>query len=567
MKNTDKEICRDIAQLLAAYGVEDVVLCPGSRNAPLSLAVSRSEELNHRVVIDERSAAFVALGISVQTLRPVAIVVTSGSAFLDTAPAVAEAYYRQVPLIVVSADRPAHMIDQNDSQTIRQPGALGNVVKTCVDLALDYGVESLRLKNNRLLNDALQTAITGPKGPVHINLQLDVPLGNEVEVGDEHARKIDVVMPARELTTQAARAIGRELAPPRRVMILAGGLNPDKRLNRTIDRLAAIPNVAVVAEAQSNLHSTRLLTGIDRLLAYMGPERASGMLPDVLITIGGSVVSDRLKRWLRGAERMEHWQVDELSHAVDTYGHLSHRIEMAPETFMPQLASAMQPFGKSDNDYAETWRTIDRESRKASNAAIASLDWCGLKAFDAIVDIIPDKANLHVSNGMAIRYAQLSRYAHLHRIDSNRGVSGIDGSTSTAIGASMAYAGGPTVLITGDMSAQYDLGALAIDDIPTQFRMIVLSNGGGAIFNWVKTTRSKPETKELYVGDVRLPLKELSKAYGFRYYRAENMDQLRDACASLFGPQRCPAILEVVTDAETDAEAMDKYIEQIKNHI
>jgi 2-succinyl-5-enolpyruvyl-6-hydroxy-3-cyclohexene-1-carboxylate synthase len=172
---------------------------------------------------------------------------------------------------------------------------------------------------------------------------------------------------------------------------------------------------------------------------------------------------------------------------------------------------------------------------------------------------------LQISNGTAVRYAQLCQYRHIHRIDCNRGVSGIDGSTSTAIGAAMAYSG-MTVLLTGDMSAQYDLGALATSNIPAQFRMIVISNDGGSIFRFIKPTSSLPECNECFAANVRLPLKQLADGFNFNYLEASNETQLNEALHKFFAPSDRPAILNIITSGDSSAEIFRKYLTRYKNN-
>lgn len=563
VQNTDKAVCREISSLLVEHGVKDVILSPGSRNAPLIMAVARDGRLRHRVVVDERCAAFMALGLAARIGRPVAIVCTSGTAMLNYAPAVAEAYYREIPLIVITADRPQEWIDQDDSQTIRQYGALDKIVKSSYNIPVETGDATQMWMVNRLLNDALTDAVTGRRGPVHINVQLDVPLtGQSTGAAGYTPRRIDIVSRPSMLPTAQARALARQLAPPRKVLVIAGFLPPDTKLNRAIGRLAAIPNVAVLHEAQANLHGLDSMGHIDRILGSMTDRERYELLPDTVITLGGSLVSRFVKAWLRGAPGVSHWHVGERGQSVDCFKCLSKRIELPPGSFMPQLASAMQPFATGTSDYNSRWAALAEKARDSYRAYVRRAPWSDMTAIDRLLRAVPDKANLQAGNGTAIRYVQLADYGHIHRIDSNRGVSGIDGCTSTAIGASLGYEH-LTVLVTGDMSAQYDMGALAQNCIPPTFRMAVLNNGGGGIFRFIDSTAALDELDECFVTDVRLPLKELASGFGFRYLSADSADTLDKALPLFMGHSDHPVILDISTDGAVSARVLRQYFSDI----
>lgn len=558
METTDKAICREVAELLVAHGVEDVVLSPGSRNAPLVLAVTRHPKLNYRVVIDERSAAFIALGIATQSRRPVAIICTSGTAMLNYAPAVAEAYYREVPLIVITADRPQEWIDQDDSQTIRQFGTLDNIVKQSVNLPVETGDATQMWMVNRLLNDVLSAAVEGRPGPVHINVQLDLPLTRTGESAETYCpRRVWVTEPSMTLPVSQVRALAAELRVPCKVMVVCGFMPPSQKISKAISRLAALPNVIVLTEAQANIHAPGCIRNIDRVLASLDDEARAGLAPDVVITVGGSLVSRFIKGWLRRLKNLQHWQVGVRGMSVDAFMHLTRRIEISADAFLPQFASAMQPNSGLQSDYARRWRQAAVRAENLHNQYVAEVGWSDLKAMSGLMQWLPDACNLQASNGTAVRYVQLLDYSRLHRIDCNRGVSGIDGCTSTALGASMAYKSGPTVLVTGDMSMQYDIGALAANDIPDRMHIAVLNNGGGGIFHFLRPIASLPEVDECFAARVNLPLEQLAAAYGFRYLRAASAEELERVIPAFLHSGK--SILDIRTDGRTSADILNGY--------
>lgn len=553
MLNTVKYSCRCVARALVRYGVRHVVVSPGSRNAPLIVALARTEGLECTSVIDERSAAFVALGMAVQTGRPVAMACTSGSAALNYGPALAEAYYRNIPLIALTADRPEEWIDQDDSQTIRQAGALAAVVKGSYDLPVcRAGDEGLQRLCRRRVCDAIMQAITPSRGPVHINIQIDEPIDAVADDADYDFTFPELIRPETTIPQNEVKELADAISNARKVLIVAGFMPPSPSLAHC---LAALPaNCAVLCEAQSNLHGP--FTGnIDATLRAMSAQEKEELLaPEVVVTIGGSLLSRMIKSELR-SRKFEHWSIGTCDHCLDPLLNLSRRIECTPDTLFRQLVPLLK---SSAGDYRGRWLQASANAMQRSCEFLQSAPWSDYTAMGLLLGALPGGTNLHLSNGTAVRYAQLFDYSAAARVECNRGVSGIDGCTSTAIGAAMTSET-PTLLVTGDMSAQYDIGALATPGIPATFRMVVLNNSGGGIFRFIKATRDLPEMERYLAADVRLPLRDIAGGFGFDYYEARNAAMLRAVMPRFFaeGPQPC--ILNIVTPAQASAETIRKY--------
>ncbi len=557
MQTTDKLSCNILTDLLVAHGVREAVISPGSRNAPLIVALTRNGALRCHTVIDERSAAFIALGMSVQSGAPVAVVCTSGTALLNYAPAVAEAFYRRVPLVVISADRPEEWIDQDDSQTIWQQDALAPYVKRSCDISARIDFPNGPWWANRIINDALLEATSGRRGPVHINVRLDNPLNSFSEHTPGTARVIDELSTRSELPVAEARALGSRLASPRRIMVIAGFNAPDEKLNRALAKMAGLPNVVVLTETLANLHSPRFISRIDSTLCRMTAEEKERLRPDVVITLGGALVSRFIKEWLRGLGGLEHWHVGVSHTTIDCFRHLSLRVSLNPAIFMSQLASAMQPH-RSPSDYALEWHGIYNRAIAIHDRYVASSPWSDLKALAYIFARIPRGWNLHLSNGTPVRYAQLMDCSRIHRSDCNRGVSGIDGCTSTALGASAVY-NGTTLLISGDMSFQYDISALSSTLLSPRFKAIVMLNGGGGIFRFIGSTSGLPELERYFAVGTRLPLRGLAEAWGCAYFEARSEETLAGSFRQFAEVNDCPAILGIVTDPELTAATLRQY--------
>lgn len=546
-----------VAAVLAAYGVKDAVLSPGTRNTPLILACDAEPRIATHVVIDERSAGFVALGMAATSRRPVALVCTSGSALLNYAPALAEAYYRHVPLVVVSADRPEAWIDQADSQTIRQPQALAAVVKKCVNLP-DFAAddsEGCRFAV-RLCADALGCALRPPNGPVHINVPLDTPLGpcfpQIVNSGIPTVISADNRPASGVIKRLCAENAGKK------ILVACGHMPPDMRLNKALGTLASLPNVAVLAETLANLHAAGIITNTDAILR----ENAATALPapDLVIVCGGALLSSALKKYLRSLKGCAQWHVAPYSDQLqDTFRTLTTAIETEPSKFFPTFASLLAHHVRAfSSDFAMHWRRASDAAAEADSLIINAAPWSELKAVDMTMSRLPACYNVHFSNGTAARYALATDTRHIHSVWCNRGVSGIDGTTSTAIGAAMAYSH-PTLLITGDMSASYDIGALALKEIPSNFKMIVLSNSGGGIFRCINKTRELPQREHYLCAAPYLPLRQLAHTFGFRYLAAGDAEEMSHALDRLVADDSTPAILEVTVDAETSAGVFREY--------
>ena len=227
---------------------------------------------------------------------------------------------------------------------------------------------------------------------------------------------------------------------------------------------------------------------------------------------------------------------------------------------MPHFANALcrcHPHG----EYADTWNAAAIAAANRHARKLEAAPWSALKAFETILGRIPAKMNLQLSNGTSIRYAQLFDCRHVHASYCNRGVSGIDGSTSTAIGAALRYSH-PTLLISGDMSFAYDIGALAAPVIPADFKAVVINNRGGEIFRFIPTTASLPCRERYFSASPVLPLKALAEAYGFGYFQCASERGLKTALPDFLAPSLAPSILEVNVDPDISARTLSEYFKQ-----
>ncbi|MCH5223744.1 MAG: 2-succinyl-5-enolpyruvyl-6-hydroxy-3-cyclohexene-1-carboxylic-acid synthase [Muribaculaceae bacterium] len=560
-QDTDKTYCRILLDILAEKGVTDVVCSPGSRNTPLLLGLSARDNFRKHFVVDERSAAFMALGLSLVSQQPVALVCTSGTALLNYSPAIAEAYYQGLPLIVISADRPEQWIDQDDSQTLRQNEALANFVKKSYSIPA-YGDDNpeLRWYVNRIVNDAVLSAVSGKKGPVHINISLSEPLGKQGRFSDYPQRLINLIEGDSIGNKEIIKNLAEEISNSK-VLLVAGFMLPDAGLQKAISIFSRRPNIAIMAETISNLHLKAFDYSVDSVLTNLNEEQLLKLKPDLVITIGGALVSRKLKEYLRkNCKDVKHWAIGYNHTTVDTFMSLSLRIDIDPVRLFRNLNSALnkKKVAKNVENYQQSWEETRLKSLAVKQLYIESIAWSELRAFDIILKRIPSNYNLFLSNGTAIRYAQIIDYNLPHASYCNRGVSGIDGSVSTAIGGSLAYKG-DSLLITGDLSFSYDIGAFNIQETPERFKIIVMDNQGGGIFRFISSTSGLEELEEYFCQPPKLPLKLLAEGYDWEYYEANDEKSLETSLKSLFASKR-KSILRVVCDGKLSAEILKNYM-------
>ncbi|MCM1152769.1 MAG: 2-succinyl-5-enolpyruvyl-6-hydroxy-3-cyclohexene-1-carboxylic-acid synthase [Muribaculum sp.] len=563
-----KETVGILLDTLMAHGMREVVCSPGSRNTPLLIAASVRSKLRTTVIVDERTAAFVALGKAIVSKLPVGLICTSGSAILNYAPALAEAFYQNIPLIAITADRPLEWIDQDDSQTIHQFEAFRNFTRG------NYDIISGRCDNdylwyvNRIANEGMGRALGHQPGPVHFNIRLDNPLNLSVPYHERSIRKVTAIsaqnLLAKDISNLAATAIGKK------ILIVAGFNQPDFRLDKAIKKMLALPNVTIMAESVSNLHVGKEFNMVDSLLSHMDDDAKRDMCPDILITMGGSIVSRKLKEWLRTFSPSMHWSLSQNEVLADCYKCVTDKIECPPQIFLSSIAAAISKMKENTDtvpQYAAAFTNLRKIAAASNSSFLQNAPWSDLKAFDITLNNIPEKANLFLSNGTSIRYAQILNGNTPHASFCNRGVSGIDGCTSTAVGASTVYSG-LTVLITGDMSFSYDIGALGCRLADERMRIIVVNNGGGGIFRFIPSTKDIPQLEEFFCADSAPPVKGLAAAYGWEYLYAENETQLKEALSAFFRNDKDrAALLEIKTPPTLSAKILTSYLNPKNRYI
>lgn len=545
-------LAQSIIEICSAKGIHNIIISPGSRNAPLTIGFAQNPNFKCYSVVDERCAAFFALGIAQQTKKPTAIVCTSGSALLNYYPAIAEAFYSQIPLLVISADRPQNKIDIGDGQTIRQQNVFQNHSVYNANLT-----EQASEENDLKINRAIETAIL-QKGPVHINAPFEEPLYETTNILSVSPKIIGL---ERITETKSIKNI-KEIVPvwnsAKRKLILVGVNEAASIDKEIIESLAKDHSVVVLTETTSNLHHSDFINSIDTLITPFDDADFKEFEPEILVTFGGMVVSKRIKAFLRKYKPLNHWHIDTLR-AYDTFNALTEHFEMKPNDFFKDLFSKTV---FTESNYFEQINNVYQLRKIKRQKYLEKIPFSDFKVFEKVIGSLPKNSHLQISNSSAIRYAQLIDIDSSIEVFCNRGTSGIDGSTSTAIGASVGCLK-QTVFITGDISFLYDSNALWNSYIPKNFKIILINNGGGGIFRILPGHEEKPVFNTYFETSHHLTAEHLAKMYQMNYFTATDTDSLEKSIASFYANNDLPAILEIFTPTAENDVVLKQYFKEL----
>lgn len=544
-------------QVCVARGVREFVVSPGSRSAPLTIALAHHPDIRVRVVYDERAAGYVALGMAQQLRRPVGLVCTSGTAAMNFGPAVVEAFYQQIPLLVFTADRPPEWIDQQDNQAIHQTGLYAAHVRYQATLPqADHADAQWHVV--RLMGEALDAAAGLTPGPVHINVPLREPL--YPPPGYRHDFQRAVRIPA----MTATRPVLAENAWPvlleqwqnaPRKLIVAGMMAPDATLHTALVRLQADPGVAVFADITANCwpHAAPL-THADVALGARDAATLAALAPDLVIYLGGQVTSKYLKQLLRSHPPQQLWRVQPAGVAPDTYQATTALLHMAPADFLHELATRATPTAMSG--YAQNWHRIDNQARQQLFRLLEAAPFGEFSAVQQVLDALPPQSHLQIGNSMPIRYANFAGVNRDHApitVNANRGTSGIDGCVSTAVGAAWTTSA-LTTLIVGDLAFFYDRNGLWQRALPPNLRIVLLNNHGGGIFDIIEgPNRLDTATRtDYFLTPQPLTARNTAHDHGLRYFHAADAATLQAALPAFFADSGGPALLEIETALDTN---------------
>lgn len=552
MMISDKKGLEHLSLLLIAKNIKHIVFSPGSRNAPLIATFPRYKEFSCYSIVDERSAAFFALGIAQKTGETVVLSCTSGSALLNYAPAMAEAYYQNIPLLVISADRPEKLIDCGDGQTIRQENIYQNYIKKSFQLAENPSTEKELIDFQQNVLEAIETTQFPDKGPVHINIPFAEPI-----YGETNAQNPEII-PIKELAFQAdlpeneIEKFAKQMNASKKIMILVGQQKPNKQLGILLAKLAEFPSVIILSETTSNVSDKRFINCIDKTLASITNTEQEYFMPDLLISINGNIISKKIKSFLRAEKPYDHWHIDFANRKMDTYFHLSTTIACRAEDFLNKIISSIQTI---DSDFREKWLEKKHQTETIHSDFLKNAPYSDLVVFEKILNALPPHSSVHFANSTPIRYSQLFDLNPTICVDSNRGTSGIDGSISTAVGAAFVSSNFTTV-VSGDLSFFYDSNALWNHYISPLLRIIVINNQGGGIFRFIEGPSKLPELDTFFETKHERKAKSLAEEAELEYLSAGSIEELEEHLKFFFDHSGKAKLLELFTPNERNAEVL-----------
>ncbi len=546
----------DTSEVLRQLGLQQAVICPGSRNAPLAVSFARNPQIESFSVVDERSAAFIALGMCLESGKPTAVCCTSGTALLNFAPAAAEAFYQEIPLVLISADRPPEWIGQRDGQTIQQHGALAPHVKASYQMPADLDHGDAQWEYRRKLQEAMMTAQQSPKGPVHINIPFREPFYPEDGQPLAFSKEIPgltSLTATLQVTAENVRPFLDDWKVAHNKIIVLGQGTPEKDVLQSLSNLSANSHIPVIADVISNgTGMGEVVTGQDLFLSNKGLWES--LQPDLVLTLGQSLISKQLKLMLR--QGTKHWHLSSGERTSDTFQSLCGIIKAPLQGFVQLLAAETS----NDKAYFEKWQSLQRQVTQLLEDRLSRQPFCDFVAMSEIMAALPSDVEVHLANSMAVRYANFFHRPGQQDVTyhANRGTSGIDGANSTAVGFAI-NSDKTNLLITGDLSFLYDRNAFLHDQVPDNLKVIVINNYGGGIFDLIPGPRRlSQEERTRYLGTThQRTLRLFAEEESFAYYVAEDREGLQKGMASLFSSAG-RGLLEVQTPQDANQAVYDR---------
>ncbi len=520
------------------------------------------------MVSDERSAAYMALGMAQSLQEPVVLICTSGTAALNFYPAIAEAFYQKIPLLIFTGDRPPEWIDQGNGQSIRQFEVFRNHVKASYQMPLDYVHKDSIWQINRNVNEAILKATTFPFGPIHINFPFRepfYPLDNQEIKFSDQPHIIHFYANQSSLTKDSWQEIILLLQANPKKLILAGFGFPNRKLINALNAFQYNNPIPVICESTSNLH--KLSSTILQAETILKGNTNQDFSPQLLITFGGEIISKHIKNYFRNYNSKLHFHISNEDVIYDPLQSITHHIKLAPEDFFIELSN--KSFLNTDSDFLNIWKQENEKLKKLKNEYFKNnQDWNELSAIHRLIQVIPANTAIHVGNSMPIRYFNILLNNEINEnieIFSNRGTSGIDGSVSSAIGGALVNEK-LNVLLLGDMSFFYDRNAFWIQNLPDNLRIIVFNNHGGGIFRLVEGSSVRPELETYFETKQNLKAIHLAQEYGIKYYNITNLKEFEHILPDFLDLKKKIQIIEIETNTKESANIFKKFISAIEKN-
>lgn len=558
----------NLVNILAKKGINHAIISPGSRNAPLTIALVRHPEITTKSISDERSAAFIAMGMALNLKAPVTICCTSGSAAYNYAPAVAEAFFQEIPLIILTADRPKEWIHQHDGQTIYQTGIFGKHVKQSFEVSSDYDHPDSVWHIERIINEAVNLSKSCPQGPVHINIPLREPFypsENEEITFSSNPRLIEVEETETTLSQSSWHNILKRIQGYDRILIAGGQGEKNDELSKILQKLQDEFHVVCMGDTISNLG----FEAISKHDIFLN-QKDENLRPELLITLGKSLISKGLKTYLRKNKAIEHWQLQSGEHLVDTFQSLTKIIPMNPVDFFKKVYEDLDfdsfKTGEEERDetYKNEWTIQERKAtiylERFFEKVFHTESFNEFFVIKKIMDTLPENCQLHLANSMSVRYANYIGVDYQKNIEvfANRGTSGIDGCVSTAVGQALTT-DKLVFLLVGDVAFFYDRNGLWNRYLPDNLRIILLNNHGGGIFRIIDGPSKQAELGDYFETVQQMNAKNTADDADLEYFFVNTNEDLKNSMAVFLSNQGKSKLLEVETDSVKNAEIFKNF--------
>lgn len=545
---TELKVYQMIISMLKNYNIKNCVLSAGSRNVPFVHSVEKDDFFNCYSVVDERSAGYFAVGLAQERKEPVVISCTASTASCNYYPAVAEAYYQNVPLIILTSDRNPTMLGQREDQMIDQVGMFDRHVKKSINLPIIHD-EDDEYYCERLLNEAFLEMNHKITGPIHINVPMK-SYNNSFNVKElPYVKKIERL----DLETSDKNWEEKlsELTNYKRIMVVCGQNDfVSERLQKSLQDFFKKYNCAVIIDHMSNIDFEN---GINPTVGFDGKfittKKTEELLPDLVISFGGQVFSGVKPELRKFYKRVKHWSIQPDGSLVDLFKSLDTIFECSPEKFF-ELANKF-------NDNKNDMKYFNMLNEYIQSIRYPSFDYCHIYAIKNVVERIPENSILHLSINDSVRIANFFKINKKINVSANIGTYGIDGPISTFIGHSV-MAEKPSYLVVGDLAFFYDMNAIRLNSIKNNMRILLINNHGGSEFYYNGTWKDQ-------YSDLHTTARHKTEAEGwvksndFEYLRATNKEEFDNQIDIFMSENKKPILFEVITEMSTDAKLIEEF--------
>jgi len=558
MKVSDKISVQRIVEHCKRNGIKDIVISPGSRNAPFTISFTHNPYFTCYSLVDERSAAHFALGIAQQKKQPVALVCTSGTAVLNYAPAIAEAHMQAIPLLVITADRQSNGLAIGDGQAIRQKGVYHNFCDNNYNLVEDENDTSQ--ENSANIQEGFYELIQN-KNTVHFNVQLAEPLYDTIGVTPtELCPKYPEPESFLNVSEKSKILISKWKTFESKLIIVSQ--NRYENLQSGLEKLIEIDkNTVVLTETTGDVVNSEFVSCIDRTIELIDKENPLRFVPDLIVAIGHSVISKKVKQLFRANKPKDFWSFSEGRN--ENLFELDSFESLTDENDFLGLVSSVGIRPYEQQDFKVNWQKINHLAQVAHNEFLKEAPFSDLKVFDFLTKNLPS-CNLQMGNSSVVRYIQLFNQREDIQYNGNRGVSGIEGCTSTALGAHQVT--NNSILISGDISFFYDSNAFWNGHVLPNFKAVVINNGEGNIFKIIPHPKKDEVSLPYFTTPHQTSIRKFCDLYNLKYYKAKNLDELQNTFTPFTEENEQASVLEIDTSQEENDTILTNYFTYINQN-